>query len=192
MKTTLSLPAGYRVYRTVKMSENKRLSFCLNAAALLVSVGLALVGLAIHPVSLSELKSAEIMPQILTAGVGCVAYIFLHELTHGVLIRLTAKVRPDYGFKGTFAYAGSKRAYFSRAAYLAVGLAPVVFWGLVLLALNLLLPAEWFWAVYIVQVCNLGGAVGDLYVAHLILFVLPKDVLTMDTGVSMTFYSKMR
>lgn len=196
MKTTLTLPAGYHVIRRVKLSEDKRLSLWLNAAALLLSVGLVLVGLALHPLDAPVGSPLDILdmswPQLLTAIGGGVLYIVLHELTHGVMIRLTAKVRPDYGLSGMFAYAGSRQAYFSRPAYLAVGLAPVVLWGIVLLVLNLTLPADWFWPVYFIQICNLGGAAGDLYITHLLLFVLPKDVLTMDTGVDMTFYSRTR
>lgn len=196
MKTTLTLPQGYREYCTLRLSENKRLSFCLNAASLLVALGLVLVGMAHHPVEIPPEGPAQLLlnswPQLLAALAGSVVYIFLHELVHGVMIRLLAGVKPDYGFTGLFAYAGSRQAYFSRRDYLLVGLAPVVLWGVVLLVLNLLLPAAWFWPVYFIQICNIGGAVGDLYVTHMVLFVLPKDILTMDTGVSMTVYSRKR
>lgn len=55
--------------------------------------------------------------------------------------------------------------------------------------LNLLVPTGWFWVVYLIQMMNISGAAGDLYVSASF-SKLPKDILINDTGVSMTIYSK--
>jgi len=68
-------------------------------------------------------------------------------------------------------------------------LAPVVFWGIVLAVINVLVPLEWFWVVYFIQIINLSGAAGDLYVT--VKFSrLPSDILVQDYGVGMTVYSR--
>lgn len=191
MTSTQTLPRSYRAIHHIDLRSDKRLSLFLNLGALLIAVGLVLLGIAIRPLPLHD-PAALITKhplQLGTAVVGAIAYIFLHELVHGIMIRLFAHVRPDYGLTGLYAYAGSRKAYFARLPYLVIALAPVVFWGLVLLLLNLVLPGDWFWPVYFIQITNLSGAVGDLYVTRLILFVVPKDTLVMDTGVEMTFYS---
>ena len=62
-------------------------------------------------------------------------------------------------------------------------------WGIILAIVNFIVPIEWFWIVYTVQVMNIGGAAGDMYVT--IRFSrLPKDILVKDVGSSMTVYSK--
>lgn len=68
-------------------------------------------------------------------------------------------------------------------------LAPVVFWGVVIAAINAFVPEGWFWVVYMIQVTNLSGAAGDLYVT--VKFSrFPNDILIKDHGVGMTVYSK--
>ena len=68
-----------------------------------------------------------------------------------------------------------------------IALAPLVVWGCVLLALELLLPKWWFWAVYIVQISNVSGSMGDVYTVWK-LSKMPSDILVRDTGTLMTVY----
>ena len=72
---------------------------------------------------------------------------------------------------------------------MVIALAPVVFWGIVIAVINVLVPEGWFWVVYMIQVTNLSGAAGDLYVT--VKFSrFPKDILIKDHGVGMTVFSK--
>ena len=59
--------------------------------------------------------------------------------------------------------------------------------GRVLALLAALLPAEWYWAVQLIQLINLSGAAGDLYVTWL-LCRMPKDILIQDAGVAMQVF----
>ena len=71
-----------------------------------------------------------------------------------------------------------------------IALAPVVVLGAVLLGLNLYFSGgAAFWVVYIVQICNVGGAAGDIYVTFRFMR-LPKDILVQDSGVAMTVSAK--
>ena len=71
----------------------------------------------------------------------------------------------------------------------SVALAPVVLWGVVLLILGNLVPAAWFWVVYLIQIVNISGAMGDFFVT-VRFSVLPAHILVFDRGVGMTVYSK--
>ena len=85
-----------------------------------------------------------------------------------------------------YAYAGSD-AYFNKKQYVIIALAPVVFFGVVFLLLNLFLPSEWFWTIYLLQIFNLSGAAGDFYMTNL-MTKLPADVLVHDSGTAMNIY----
>ncbi len=52
-----------------------------------------------------------------------------------------------------------------------------------------IVPDEWFWIAYIIQIANISGAAGDLYVTARFTR-LPKDILVRDSGVAMEVYSK--
>lgn len=95
-----------------------------------------------------------------------------------------------YGFTGLYAYAGSE-AYFTKKRYFIIALAPVAVWGVVLLALCMLVPAPWFWTVYLIQIGNIAGAAGDFYVVWRFAAMSP-DILVRDAGVDMTVYSRGR
>ena len=86
------------------------------------------------------------------------------------------------------AFAGGSE-YFQKGAYIVVALAPLVVWGAVFLALNLAMGEKYFWFIYLLQMVNVSGAAGDLYVAFRFLR-MPKDVLVQDTGVSMTVFTR--
>ncbi|MBP3293454.1 MAG: DUF3267 domain-containing protein, partial [Clostridia bacterium] len=120
--------------------------------------------------------------------VGVLLYLVLHELIHGVFMRHYSGQRPFYGFTGMYAYAGSN-CYFGHTAYTVIALAPIVLLGIALLLLNLFGGREWFWCIYFIQITNLSGAAGDLYVTRMF-SRLPPDILILDVGVRMTVYSK--
>ena len=126
--------------------------------------------------------------KLLALAVGSVAYIVLHELTHAVCMKHYSKEKVRFGFTGMYAFAGSD-AYYYKKPYLVIALAPVVVWGIVLLALNLALPIDWFWPVYAIQISNLAGAAGDAYVTWR-MWQLPGDVLVRDSGTAMNVYGK--
>jgi hypothetical protein len=86
-----------------------------------------------------------------------------------------------------YAYAGSDDYYY-KWPYITIALAPVVVWGVVLAVINFLVPAPWFWVVYGIQLMNLSGAAGDLYVTAKF-SSLPGTILIRDYGVGMHVYA---
>lgn len=126
--------------------------------------------------------------KILTVIVGLVVYMVLHELVHGICMKHFGAKKVKYGFTGLYAYAGCD-CYFSKTPYIITALAPIVVWGIVLLMINLLVDSSWFWVIYIIQVGNISGAAGDLYVTYKF-SKMPKDILVHDSGIAMEVYSK--
>ena len=118
-----------------------------------------------------------------------VVYMVLHELVHGIAMKMCGTKKVRYGFTGIYAFAGSDD-YYAKKPYIFIALAPVVLWGIVIAIITPFVPVEWFWIVYFIQVCNLSGAAGDLFVT--VRFSrMPKDILIKDHGVGMKVYSKM-
>lgn len=190
--TSTHIPQEYRKIGHIDLQKDKKLALLVNLMAAGMMVLLFALGTVLVPPFAQLLPllddSLRFLLYMALLLVGLVVYIVLHELVHGVFMRAFSGVKPTYGFTLLYAYAGST-AYFSKRHYIIIALSPVVIWGLVLLLLNLLLPVSWFWPVYFIQVMNLSGAAGDLYVTWKMLFRLPADVLTQDTGVSMTFFA---
>ena len=186
------LPVGFGEIYTVDLQKNKKMMLALNGAAL--AIVLAMVIPACLAVPISTLFSmgegiGAYMLRFVTLIVGSIAYIVLHELTHAAVMRIYGAKKIRFGFTGAYAFAGSERDYFDRFAYVQIALAPLFVWGLVLTVLNLILPIEWFWVIYIIQISNVSGAVGDLFVSFRFA-KMPRDILIKDTGVSMTVYAK--
>ena len=114
----------------------------------------------------------------------CVAYIPLHELTHGAVMLALSGVMPTFGLKLPYAYAGST-VWFDRKSHIITALAPVVVWGVIASQLLIAaLPGEWFWPLWIVQISNLSGSAGDIYCVWY-LMRMEGDLLIQDTGVRM-------
>ncbi len=183
---TFTLPEEYRLLREIDLQKNKKLAVLVNVGALVIALPLFLLGLWLQP----PFRDGELilsLPALLVALFGMVAYLFLHEWVHGIFIRHYCGKKAEYGFTGLYAFAGRKDAYFAKRPYLVISLAPVVLWGAALLILNLLCGPAWFWTAYLIQIINLSGAAGDLYVTALLLR-MPAGVLVNDDGVSMRFY----
>ena len=188
MKTALSqLPAGWREIWRADLQKNKKQALAVNGLAL----GLAAAMLAPFLYGVFQASSSGgvhfHVTQFLAMLAGLLAYIPLHELVHGLCMKYFGAKKVHYGYAGVYAWAGSK-AYFGRKSYIVIALAPLVFWGLVLAALCIVVPAQWFWVFYLVQMTNVSGAAGDFYSAWKAAR-MPAGVLVQDTGLEMTFYA---
>ena len=191
MKAVSQLPDGYREIYAIDLQKNKKLALLVNGLAIAITVLLAVP--AHFAVSIGTLfdMSRGYGAYFLRFGVlmvSIVAYMVLHELVHGVAMKLCGTKRVKYGFTGLYAFAGSED-YYGKASYIFIALAPVVLWGVVLLVLQFFVPTSWFWVVYLVQISNLSGAAGDYFVT-LRFSRLPKDILVQDYGVGMKVYSR--
>jgi hypothetical protein len=191
MKSTCVLPEGYEQFYTIDLQKDKKMSLLVNFIAIVIAVAM-IVPAAIY-VPIAHLFSVEqgLSQYLIRFGalLGLIVlYMVLHELVHGVAMKLCGTKKVKYGFTGLYAFAGSED-YYKKGPYIFIALAPVVLWGAVIAMVNCMVPVEWFWIIYFLQVTNLSGAAGDLFVT--VKFSrFPKDILIKDHGVGMTVYSK--
>lgn len=188
------MPAGYAERYRLELQKDKKTAIRINLLALLIAVPLFVLGHFLVPITtmLPFVDDAELLAGILgkwLLAMLCIAvYIVLHELVHGICMKAFGCPKVRYGLSLLYAYAGSE-TYFRKRPYLVIALAPVVVWGIVLLVLTCVAGDAWFWVVYLVQVQNISGAAGDLYVFFRF-SRLPSDLLVQDTGMSMTVYTR--
>ena len=191
MMAVEALPEGYREFYSVDLQKNKKVSLLVNLLAVIIAVLLAVPMHFFVPISSLFYMDNGLIAyfiRFVSLMVLIVAYMVLHELTHGIAMKICGTKKVKYGFTGLYAFAGSND-YYGRKAYIFIALAPVVLWGVVIAIINPFVSAEWFWVVYMLQIMNLSGAAGDLYVT--VKFSgFPKDILIKDYGVGMTVFSK--
>lgn len=191
MKATLELPEAYRKVCDIDLAKNKKLFLIVNGLCLLIVATMIALGMLLgQPISAFFDVENGIKAYLVRAAAligGYILYIILHELVHGIFMRAYSGVRPHYGFKGVYAFAGSD-AYFALTPYLVISLAPVVIWGIVLGVLCAVASPAWFWVFYFLEVMNVSGAAGDFYVTVFML-KMPSDILVRDTGTAMSVYS---
>lgn len=187
MKSYPTLPQGYVPFASIDLLRNKKQFWIVNGLSAALCVIMLILPFLLGR-SLRDFVGEGPLPTLLlrlVVAAGLLAYIALHELTHGIVM-MACGARVHYGYKVAYAYAGSD-AYFTRSAYIVIALAPVVLWGIVFAVLAACLPREWFPAVWLWQLMNVSGAAGDFYCSIRILRA-PRDTLVQDTGTAMTFY----
>lgn len=187
------LPEGYSEIKRVNLQKDKKLAIFINVGALIIMIALFIIGNIIAPFHFETFMEPKnlltLMAILFVVLLAIIAYMVTHELVHGIFFKKYSGKKAKYGFTGLYAYAGSE-AYFSKRQYLIIGLAPVVLLGLIILLFNILFPEKWFWAIYVIQIVNLSGAAGDIYMAWL-MSRLNEDVLIKDEGISMSIYSRI-
>ncbi len=191
MKSVRTLPEGYKEIYSIDLQKNKKLSLIVNALAVILAAALILPMLFLVPISNLFNMEDGLGKYFLRFGallVLMIVYMILHELVHGAAMKICGTRKVKYGFTGMYAYAGSED-YYDKRSYIFIALAPIVLLGVVIAIINPFVPAEWFWVVYFIQIINISGAAGDLFVT--VRFSrMPRDILVRDYGVGMVVFSK--
>ena len=191
MKAVVTLPEEYKEFYSIDIQKNKKMSLRVNLLSVIIAVILFVPKHFLVPISslfVMDKGLGSYVIRFIALIVLIITYMVLHELTHGIAMKICGTKKVKYGFTGLYAFAGSND-YYDKKAYIFIALAPVVLWGLVIAIINPFVPIEWFWVVYNLQIINLSGAAGDLIVT--IKFSgFPKDILIRDYGVGMTVFSK--
>ena len=188
-----NLPEGYRKIYSIDLQKNKKTSLLVNLLSIAIAAVFVVPAHFYIPITSLYDMSQGLVSYFIRFGalvVGMLAYIVLHELVHGITMKIFGTKKVKYGFTGLYAFAGSDD-YYDKKSYLTIALAPILVWGIVLAIICLLVPREWFWVSYFIQIINLSGAAGDLFVT--VKFSrMPKDILVHDHGVGMVVYSKAK
>ncbi len=193
MKVREILPEGYEEILHIDLQKDKKLAVIVNVLAAIIAILMCVIMHQFIPMTtLFEITDdiKEYFIRMLILIVSFVIYMVLHELVHGITMKYYGSKTVKYGFTGMYAFAGSQD-YYDKKSYLVIAMAPIVLLGAILLILNFLVPLSYVWVVYIMQVANISGAAGDLFVTAKFA-KLPKDILVKDTGVAMTVYSEKK
>lgn len=190
MKAVKELPVGYKKIFSVNLQKDKKIATIINVGAILIAVLMAVPMNFYIPIStLFDFTQGvkNYFTRFIVLMVSMIAYLILHEAVHGIAMKICGTKKVKYGFTGLYAYAGSDDFY-DKKSYIFIALAPVVLWGIVLAVVNCFVPENWFWVVYFIQISNISGAAGDIYVTAKF-SKMPSDILVTDCGVGMTVYS---
>ncbi len=199
-KAVRELPEGYGLLQTLDLNKNIKLAIGLNLASLVLfavfGVGFYWLLILLRP-GLANVQglfetglftSDSAFTQFLIIALVYLGMIVLHEAVHGLFFWLYTQERPEFGFRGLYAYAGAPDWYFAKRPYLLVGLAPLVLISLVGFIAMLLAPSGWIFPLLLFITLNASGAVGDIYAFF---WILPKQegILVQDFGDRMQVYS---
>lgn len=185
----MKLPDGYDLYSVIDLKTNKKDNLFVTIGSVVIMAVMFIAAYFTKGVYiLASIGWVKIIINIVIAFVGSVVYIFLHEATHAAFFKIfDTKCRLRFGFKAAMAYCASD-GYYKKAPYLVIGLSPLIIWTPILLIPCLLVPSAYFWGVFFIQIFNISGASGDLYVAVKIL-TSPKKALILDNGTDMEIYA---
>ena len=191
MKAIQSLPDDYREIYSVNLQKDKKVAIFIIVLALLIFAVMVIPMNSFVPISTlfnMETGLLNYCLRFFVLIISLLIYMCLHEFIHCITMKAFGTQKVKYGFTGIYAFAGSDD-YYDKKSYITIALAPVVVFLFVLAAINLIVPQDWFWVVYILQICNIAGAAGDIFVT--IKFAkMPKNIVVRDSGVGMTVYSK--
>ncbi|MBQ6862726.1 MAG: DUF3267 domain-containing protein [Clostridia bacterium] len=182
------LPEGYEEFYSLDLQKDKQKALLVNGLALAIGVLMAVpMHFTVPITTLFDISEGYII-RMLSLALLSVGYLILHELVHGVAMKICGTKKVKYGFTDLYAFAGSEDFY-PKKPYIFIALAPVVLWGIVLAVVNFLVPTEWCWIIYLVQIMNISGAAGDFFVTYKF-SQFPDTILVKDYGVGMVVYAR--
>lgn len=189
------LPQGYEEAASLDI-KNPKTALVFNLVSILISFAI-IVAVNVLAITSPAISSAdEVIDSIFTSLVAffvlSVVYLILHELVHGAVYKAMTGQRLTFGMNLSCAFCGVPNIYvYRRCAFLACIAPLAVFTALFvpLLVYSYLTSIFWFLALGLVFSMHIGGCIGDIYVASLLLFRLrDSKTLMKDTGPTMTIY----
>lgn len=187
------LPPHYREDYCIDAKKSS-VGFLLNviaiAIAIVVGVAVYFARFGIRPLYNEESEPMFAAIALLIVGVGWIAYIIVHELTHGLCYKLLTKQKLKFGLTLTVAYCGLKEGYVNKKTALISVLAPFVIHSIWMLPTIFLIPEPFIaMAVLMLFALHFGGCCGDLWVTFILIFKYRKQhVLMCDNGPRQQFF----
>lgn len=186
------LPSGYTQKYYVNLLANRALSRGINFVSFLLCAGLIALGWlwqgfdALRDALRAGFAQYTLLALSLLAAL--TAFSWLHQLTHGLLLRLLTGEVPLFARKGLRLFVGSS-AYLRRYACLFVLLLPAPLWTLAARFACEFLQGRWFWIVFTALLANFGSAVDDVYFAVRVLRT-PKNALFQYRGFAVGIFTE--
>ncbi len=182
------IPDNFDTVFSVNLQKNRKPQKAVNLIALIIAVVMIVPMVFFFPLSVFLDANEQIIIMVAVFCVGEIGYLVCHELIHVIFMRAYGSKTARLSFNGILVYTKCYE-YFYKKQYFIITLAPIVILGLILLVVNVLIPASWFWVVYVIQISNIAGASGDFYVIFK-LRKLSQETLVLDSGLDIRAFSK--
>ena len=180
---------GYRESYKIDLVNNKKEALLINVLSIVVLVIMALLIPLFFKTGLIQFKKEDYFLSVVFFILSMILYIPLHEIVHGITLKCFTDERIKFGWKFVYAYCGSKEAVVKPKEYFLVALSPLLVFSLIfiaLMAINRELSLLW----YIMEIMNVSGSLGDIYVTFRLWKDRDNDVLVSDSGTDMTIWSR--
>jgi hypothetical protein len=194
VRATNVLPDNARLVYSLNLLKNKRVFWLLQIPALF---GFFIFGFLflmwtiwLRP-GLRQTFSAGLkitLLDLLVFIISLVVFLVLHELIHGAFFWIYSRSRPRFGLRSGYAYAAAPGWYFPRRQYLVIALAPFLLLSILGMILLRVVPVGMLAAILFGTVTNAAGAVGDIWIAILILRER-RSIVIEDLGDGFNFYA---
>ncbi len=185
------IPEGYKEVYHID-AANKKTGLLLTLGSLLIAAGL--IFFFFMTIDYSSIALRYLMKYYLVFLGSMIAYIILHELTHGAVYKALTKEKLRFGITWSAAFCGVPDIYTYRDTALKSLVAPLALFSVLLIPLLIWLhriDAGWYLVAGVIFSLHISGCIGDLYMTALFLTKF-KDPATLmrDTGPEQWIYGK--
>ena len=186
-----AIPEGYREVYHID-AANKKTGLLLTLGSLLIAA--CLIFFFFLSIDSLSIDLRNLMKYYLVFLVVMLAYVILHELTHGAVYKTLTKEKLRFGITWSAAFCGVPDIYTYRDTALKSLVAPLVLFSVILIPLLIWLyrvDAGWYLVAGLIFSLHISGCIGDLYMTALFLTKF-KDPATLmrDTGPEQWIYGK--
>ena len=181
---------GYKECTKIDLVKNKKEALLVNIYGIIIMVIMAVFIPLLIMGGIIEFNLETTFPLFfIVLLISLILYIPLHEIVHGIVLKKYTDEKLSFGWKLVYAYCGSKEAVVDRKEYYAVALAPLLVFSVVFISLMVLNPSlSLVW--YVMEIMNVSGSVGDIYVSIKLRKEKSRDILITDSGTDMSFWSR--
>ena len=181
---------GYKECTKIDLVKNKKEALLVNIYGIIIMVVMAVFIPLLIMGGIIEFNLETTFPLFfIVLIISLILYIPLHEIVHGIVLKKYTDEKLSFGWKLVYAYCGSKEAVVDRKEYYAVALAPLFVFSVVFISLMVLNPSlSLVW--YVMEIMNVSGSVGDIYVSIKLRKEKSRDILITDSGTDMSFWSR--
>lgn len=181
---------GYKECTKIDLVKNKKEALLVNIYGIIIMVVMAVFIPLLIMGGIIEFNLETTFPLFfIVLLISLILYIPLHEIVHGIVLKNYTDEKLSFGWKLVYAYCGSKEAVVNRREYYAVALAPLLVFSVVFISLMVLNPSlSLVW--YVMEIMNVSGSVGDIYVSIKLRKEKSRDILITDSGTDMSFWSR--
>ncbi len=185
-----AVPEGYELAYHIDAANKKTgLLFTLGTFIIMVPILLVIIKCA----DWSLVRNIEDLRMIMVFMiVFMLAYIVLHELTHGAVYKALTHEKLRFGITWSAAFCGVPDIYTYRDVALKSLVAPLTLFTVILLPVVIWLHGVntwWYLAVGVVFTLHISGCIGDMYMTYLFLTKYKDpDTLMRDTGPEQWIY----